>query len=980
MGRYVLTQTSFKAQVDNPCINTACLTDTNQTKTTPSICLVDGSGYIFRAFYALPMMTRADGTPVNAVYGFMNMLMNLVSENNCSHIVVVFDAKRKNYRNEIYPLYKENRKETPQELVPQFPLIRQASEVLNIPWIEMEGYEADDLIATYARIAKEKGWHTTVVSADKDLMQLMNEDVSLYDPMKKKYLTNEDVLNKFGVLPDKVTDVQSLMGDSTDNIPGATGIGPKTAASLINEFGSLENLINNISQIKNEKRRAILERDKEQILISQKLVTLATDAPVDTDLSIYRAKTPDLSLIEAFLIENRFKSLLGKIASWAKLRSQNVASNQAVDASSLFDKMDGVADTQPSEKQSSFNASKPFVIPTNYELVQDETALNRWVLALQKVPYFAIDTETTALDILNAKLVGISLSDKAGHACYIPVRHGGDDDNLAEADLFSFSTNNFHQREKQLPTQVVLKALAPLLKDNNIQKIGHNIKYDLHILAKEYGSDFEINNIQDTMVLSYVLYGASHGHGMDELAELYLNHTTIKYEDVCGSGKDKITFDALPLDKALNYAAEDADVTLRFYELFNPKLDEKLRFIYEQVDLPLVKILFEMEEKGIQVDTLQLQNLKHLFTQELNRLTDEIYALAGEEFNINSPMQLGQILFEKMGLPGGKKNAKGGYSTDVKVLETLAQNGHEIAKVALEYRSFSKLKSTYVDALLTLTDKDLRVHTSYMQTVTSTGRLSSTDPNLQNIPIKTEAGKEIRKAFIAKKGYKIVAADYSQIELRLMADVAGVKNLKASFMKNEDIHARTASQIFHVPLDEVTKDLRRNAKAINFGIIYGMSAFGLSAQLGISKQEAGNYIHAYFNEYPEIKTYMDETVQFATTNGYVLTPMGRKCYIRGIMDPKMRGIASRAAINAPIQGGAADIIKIAMQKVVAKLKEEQVDATLLLQVHDELVLEVKESDTQKVATLLKETMETAVQISVPLVVEVGIGDNWKDAH
>lgn len=929
------------------------------------------------------MMTRADGTPVNAVYGFMNMLMNLVSENKCSHIVVVFDAKRKNYRNEIYPLYKENRKETPQELVPQFPLIRQASEVLNIPWIEMEGYEADDLIATYARIAKEKGWHTTVVSADKDLMQLMNEDVSLYDPMKKKYLTNEDVLNKFGVLPDKVTDVQSLMGDSTDNIPGATGIGPKTAASLINEFGSLENLINNIAQIKNEKRRAILERDKEQILISQKLVTLATDAPVDTDLSIYKAKTPDLGLIEAFLTENRFKSLLGKIATWATLRSQSVANNQASEAlPQLFDttKEPETTNLGQTESQVPVTQEKTAVISTDYELVQDEGTLNKWVSTLQKAPYFAIDTETTALDILSAKLVGISLSDKQGHACYIPVRHGGEEVTPAVTDLFSFTSNDTPQREKQLPIQVVLKALAPLLKDKNIQKIGHNIKYDMHIFAKEYGADFEINNIQDTMLMSYVLHGASHGHGMDELAQLYLNHTTIQYEDVCGTGKDKITFDEVALDKALNYAAEDADITLRFYELFNPKLDDKLRFIYDQVDLPLVKILFDMEEKGIQIDTLQLQNLKHLFTQELNRLTDEIYTLAGEEFNINSPMQLGQILFEKMGLSGGKKNAKGGYSTDVKVLETLAQNGHEIAKIALEYRSFSKLKSTYVDALLTLADKAMRVHTSYMQTVTSTGRLSSTDPNLQNIPIKTEAGKEIRKAFVAKKGYKIVAADYSQIELRLMADVAGVQNLKTAFMKNEDIHARTASQIFHVPLDEVTKDLRRNAKAINFGIIYGMSAFGLSAQLGISKQDASNYINAYFGEYPEIKTYMDETVQFATTHGYVLTPMGRKCYIRGIMDPKMRGIASRAAINAPIQGGAADIIKIAMQKVVAKLKEAQVDATLLLQVHDELVLEVKEADTQKVAELLKETMETAVQVSVPLVVEVGIGDNWKDAH
>ena len=957
-----------KMQQDNVSHMNVIGCENNKTK---SICLVDGSGYIFRAFYALPIMTREDGTPVNAVYGFMNMLMNLVNENRCSHILVVFDAKRKNYRNDIFAAYKENRKETPPELVPQFPLIREASDVLNIPWIEMEGFEADDLIASYAKIATEKGWHTTVVSADKDLMQLMNDHVSLYDPMKKKLITNEDVLNKFGVLPNKVTDVQSLMGDSTDNIPGATGIGPKTAASLINEFGSLENLLNNLSQVKNEKRRAILERDKEQILISQKLVTLCTTAPVEEDLSIYSAKIPDLDKIKQFLTQNRFKSLLAKIATWSNDRTKLISDNKDED----------VPNNQVplSENKDNQEVKKPTLLKKKYELIQEEKDLERWVEKLKASSAFAIDTETTSLDILEAKLVGVSLSTDE-EACYIPVRHGGEEDD-APVDLFSFNPIETKKREKQISPKTVLKALLPLLKDKNIKKIGHNLKYDLHILTKEIPLDFDIESYEDTMVLSYVLNGANHGHGMDELAALYLNHTTIKYEDVCGTGKEKITFDQVPLEKALAYAAEDADITLELYKHFKEKLtDPKLQNIYYNVDLPLVKILFQMEEKGIQVDTLQLNNLKHYFTQELAVLTQKIYDLAGEEFNINSPMQLGHILFEKMALPGGKKNSKGGYSTDVKVLETLAAEGHEIAKTTLEYRSFSKLKSTYVDSLLTLTDKENRVHTSYMQTVTSTGRLSSTDPNLQNIPIKTEAGKEIRKAFVAKKGYKIVAADYSQIELRLMADVADIKNLKASFMHNEDIHARTASQIFNVPLEDVSKDLRRNAKAINFGIIYGMSAFGLANQLGISRQEAGNYINAYFKEYPEIKAYMDETTQFASTNGYVLTPMGRKCFIRGIMDPKMRGLATRAAINAPIQGGAADIIKIAMQKVVEKLKETSLDASLLLQVHDELVLEVKESDTQQVAALLKETMENAVTLSVPLVVEVDIADNWKDAH
>ncbi len=915
-----------------------------------TICLVDGSGYIFRAFYALPIMTRADGTPVNAVYGFMNMLMNLVSENRCSHIVVVFDAKRKNFRNDIFSAYKENRKETPPELVPQFPLIRKASEILNIPWIEMEGYEADDLIATYSQIATKKGWHTTIVSADKDLMQLMSDTVSLYDPMKKKIITNEDVLNKFGVLPEKVTDVQSLMGDSTDNIPGATGIGPKTAAALINEFGSLENLLNNINTIKNEKRRAILERDKDQILISQKLVTLNNQAPVSEDLSAFKAKEPHIETIEQFLIENNFKSLLAKISNWSISRKNDVA-----------------------------EITKKTLIEKKYSLIQTKEDLEKWIDQIHQKKLFAIDTETTSLNTQEAKIVGISLSTEPGLACYIPLEHGKKE--VASTDLFSFN-EPIKKQENQLDKNFVLSKIAPLLKDEAIKKIGHNIKYDLHILANEYKDQpFEINNIEDTMILSYVLNGVEHGHGMDELASLYLDYTTIKYQDVCGTGKDKITFDEVELDKALDYAAEDADITLRLYHTLNEKLtNADLKKIYSDIEMPLVQILFNMERAGIKVDSSHLNSLKTFFAQEINRLTEEIYALAGEEFNINSPAQLGNILFEKMGLQGGKKGSKGTYSTDVKVLESLAEEGHEIAKTMLEYRSVAKLKSTYVDALLGLTDKQSRVHTSYMQTTTSTGRLSSTDPNLQNIPIKNNAGKEIRKAFIAKPGYKIVAADYSQIELRLMADVANIKNLKQSFLNNEDIHTRTAAQIFNTPIDEVSSDLRRQAKAINFGIIYGMSAFGLSNQLGISRTDAAKYIDAYLKEYPEIKDYMDQTIHFAVQNGYVLTPFKRKCFIRGITDPKTKGLASRAAINAPIQGGAADIIKMAMIQVSKKLKESQLDATLLLQVHDELVLEVKEDHVEEIKTLLKQTMENAVQLSVPLIVEVGVADNWKDAH
>lgn len=919
-------------------------------KSNKSLCLVDGSGYIFRAFYALPMMTRPDGTPVNAVYGFLNMLMNLVSENRCSHIVVVFDAKRKNFRNDIFSAYKENRKETPPELVPQFPLIRQASEVLNIPWIELEGYEADDLIATYAKIASDQGWCTTVVSADKDLMQLMNDHVSLYDPMKKKIITNEDVLNKFGVLPDKVTDVQSLMGDSTDNIPGATGIGPKTAAALINEFGSLENLLANIPDIKNEKRRMILERDKDQILISQKLVTLDNQAPVSSDLSIFKAKEPQIEKIEPFLIENNFKSLLAKISNWSVSRTNDIV-----------------------------EIKKRETVEKKYSLVQTKEELNTWIQRINQQQLFAIDTETTSLNTQEAKIVGISLATEEGLACYIPLRHGKKEEQ--SNDLFSFN-QPIKKHENQLDVNYVLNELSPLLKNANIKKIGHNIKYDMHILANEYQNQpFEIQNIEDTMVLSYVLNGVEHGHGMDELASIYLDYTTIKYQDVCGSGKDKITFDEVELDKALDYAAEDADITLRLYHNLYKKLNNPdLKKIYSDIEIPLVQILFEMERAGIKVDCNHLSTLKIFFAQEINRLTTQIYELAGEEFNINSPAQLGNILFEKMGLQGGKKGSKGTYSTDVKVLESLAEEGHEIAKTMLEYRSVSKLKSTYVDALLGLTDKQSRVHTSYMQTVTSTGRLSSTDPNLQNIPIKNQAGKEIRKAFIAKPGYKLVAADYSQIELRLMADVADIKNLKQSFLNNEDIHTRTAAQIFNTPIDEVSADLRRQAKAINFGIIYGMSAFGLSNQLGISRTEAGKYIEAYLKEYPEIKEYMDKTTNFAVQHGYVLTPFKRKCFIRGITDPKTKGLASRAAINAPIQGGAADIIKMAMIKVIKELKKSTLDATLLLQVHDELVLEVKDEHVNEIKNLLKNAMENVVQLSVPLVVEVGVADNWKDAH
>ncbi len=913
---------------------------------THTICLVDGSGYIFRAFYALPMMNRADGTPVNAVFGFIKMLMNLIKENGCEHIVVVFDAKRKNFRNDIYAAYKENRSETPPELIPQFALIRQATEAFNIPWIEKEGFEADDLIATYARIATEKGWHTRIISGDKDLMQLMSDTVSLYDPLKRKELTTEDVMAKFGVTPDKVIDVQSLMGDSTDNIPGATGIGPKTAAELITAFGDLDTLLNHLEEIPQPKRREGLIRDKDQILISKQLVSLDKYVPVDEDLSVFKLNAPNYEQILDCLIQNGFNSLIEKAKIWVNAQKSDT---------------DSIPQKDPI-----------------YECVQDEERLKVWIEKIKTHKIVAIDTETNSLNPFEANLVGFSLSCTEGEACYVPLRHGGDETDTP-LDLFSFQSP---ARPRQISVSQAMTLLRPILEDKTILKIGHNIKYDMHILSREIGPTFKITPIQDTMLMSYSLYGTAHGHGMDELAQLYLKHTTIKYRDICGTGRSQITFDQAELADATKYAAEDADITFRLYHLFAPRLmDSEANKIHNFFDLPLIQILFKMEQRGVMIDKEQLKRLNTYFDTQLTDLTKIIHELAGEEFNINSPTQLGVILFEKMGEKGGKKGSNGAWKTDIKVLEKLSENGNELAKKIIDYRSFSKLKGTYVDALLTLLyPNHKRVHTSFSLTSTNTGRLASSDPNLQNIPIRSEAGKEIRKAFIAKAGYKLLCADYSQIELRLMADFADVKLLREALIKGEDIHTSTASQVFGIPLEEVDADTRRRAKAINFGIVYGISAFGLSNQLGISRTEAKQYIDAYMGKYPEIKAYMDKTIAYAHEHEYVVTPFGRKCYVYGINDKMLRSFAERAAINAPIQGGAADIIKMAMIKVDKEIKKSDLDINLLLQVHDELIFEVADRDVQKASELIKNVMENVVQLSIPLITEVGVADNWKDAH
>lgn len=929
-----------------------------------TVCLVDGSGYIFRAFYALPAMTRSDGTPVNAVYGFMNMMMNLAQDNLCSHIVVVFDAQRRNFRNDIYPAYKQNRRETPPDLIPQFPLIRRAVEALNIPWIDQEGFEADDLIATYARLATDRGWSARVISADKDLMQLKRPGVSVYDPMKKKTMTDEDVIKKFGVLPDQITDVQALMGDAIDNVPGATGVGPKTAAQLITTFGTLENLLSRLDEVPREKLRESLRRDKEQILISKKLVVLDEHVPVAASLDDFATRSPQPDKIRSFLQENNFISLQKRLPGWLQQWAAGTGCAVVSDP--------GSTDHVPQPENTPVENIAP--LKPAYDLIQDERALQNWIAQIGD--RVAIDTETTSLDVHTARLVGFSLGLDGGRACYVPLEHGPD--HVSGGDLFSFSAE---PRPQQIPLQRALMLLKPVLENPAIVKIGHNIKYDMHILLRAYGGHLNLAPIEDTMVMSSVLNGTRHGHGMDELAGIYLHHTTIKYTEVCGTGKGQVPFNRVPLPVARDYAAEDADITFRLYQVFSSRLEQDdPAHIYRNYDLPLIPVLCQMEQAGILVNEQRLFEAGVAFTRKLEMLTRDIYAAAGEEFNINSPAQLGVILFEKQGLPGGKRGANGSWTTDVKVLETLATGGSELAKLVLEYRGYAKLKSTYVDALLGLAVRDKRIHTTFSLTATNTGRLASSDPNLQNIPVRSEAGKEIRRAFVARSGYKLVCADYSQIELRLMAEVAGVAALKKSFAENEDIHARTASQIFHIPLAEIDADTRRRAKAINFGIIYGISAFGLSNNLGIPRAEAKAYIDAYFEQYPEIKTYMHQTEQFALANGYVLTPFGRRCFIHGLENGRTRSFALRAAINAPIQGGAADIIKRAMLALAARLKQTPLDCTLLLQVHDELVFEVAEADVPVARDIIKSVMENAVRLSVPLVADVGVGDNWKEAH
>ena len=896
-------------------------------------------------------MTRGDGTPVNAVYGFTTMLMKLLADTDADRICVVFDKARKTFRSDIYPDYKAHRPPPPDELIPQFELVREATRALNVAQIDMDGFEADDLIATYTRLARENGARVTIVSSDKDLMQLVGDGVEMFDAMKNRVIGPKEVEEKFGVGPDKVVDVQALAGDSSDNVPGVQGIGVKTAAQLIHEYGDLDTLLERAGEIKQPKRRQRLIEEADNARVSRDLVRLRDDAPVETTLDTFAKQEPDPDTLLGFLREQAFKSLLAKV--------------------------EGQLGTA-----SSAEATAPVagLGKAEYLLVTEPAELARWVAEAHDAGVVAVDTETTSLDAMRAELVGFSLCITPERACYVPLAH------KQGAAQGGFDFGDGHGGggtglvPGQMPEKEGLQLLRELLADDSVLKVGHNIKYDIQVLAKY---DIPVHPVDDTMVLSYVLEGGLHGHGMDELARLHFDHESIKYKDLVGTGKNQVTFDFVPLEAARDYAAEDALVTLQLHRLLKPRLlAERMVTVYETLERPLIPILESMERAGIKVDAGALKTLSDDFARRLADLEGEIHKLAGRDFNVGSPKQLGEILFDEMGLEGGKKGKTGAYSTGAGVLEDLAAQGHDLPARVLDWRQLAKLKSTYTDALIGQVNPDTgRVHTSFAMTATSTGRLASSDPNLQNIPVRTEEGRKIRRAFVPEPGFTLLSADYSQIELRLLAHVADIEALKDAFHAGLDIHAMTASEVFGVPVEGMDPAVRRRAKAINFGIIYGISAFGLANQLGIGRGEAAGYIDAYFERFPGIRAYMDRTKEEAK-QGFVTTLFGRKCHVKGILDknPQARGFAERAAINAPIQGGAADIIKRAMARLPAALSEAGLSARMLLQVHDELVFEVLEGETDETAALVRGVMEGAASLQVPLVVDVGTGTNWDEAH
>ncbi|NCO86436.1 MAG: DNA polymerase I [Rhodobacterales bacterium] len=921
--------------------------------------LIDGSAYIFRAYHALPPLTRkSDGLPVGAVSGFCNILWNEITRDGGqdapTHIAVIFDHSAKTFRNALYPLYKANRPELPEDLRPQFPLTRQATRAFNVACIEIENYEADDIIATLARQAVEAGGRVTIISSDKDLMQLVGDAVQMRDPMKDKVIDRDGVIEKFGVGPERVVDVQALAGDSVDNVPGAPGIGIKTAALLINEFGDLESLLARAGEIRQDKRRQTLIDNADQIRLSKQLVQLDAQTPLDFGLDTLEVRVPDPAALLGFLNEMEFRSITRRVA----------------------DRL-GVA--VPVVAEPAMPAVTPEAAPAipfdhaAYEAVTDAAALQVWLDRAYERGHVAVDTETTSLDEMRAELVGISLCVTAGQACYIPLGHKA----AASGDLFGSDA----RAEGQMEMAEALALLKPLLEDASILKIGQNMKYDAKIFAR---LGIDVAPIDDTMLMSYAMHAGLHNHGMDALSDRYLGHNPIEIKSLLGGGKGAITFDRVPVADAVRYAAEDADVTLRLWEAFRPQLHRaRVTTVYETLERPLVPVLARMEMAGIRVDRDTLSRMSNAFAQKMAGLEAEIHQVAGRAFNVGSPKQLGEILFDEMGLPGGTKGKTGAYATGADVLEDLATE-HALPGLVLDWRQLSKLKSTYTDALQDHINPDTgRVHTSYSIAGANTGRLASTDPNLQNIPVRSEEGRRIREAFVAEPGKVLVSLDYSQIELRILAHVAGIDTLKAAFREGHDIHAMTASEMFGVPLDQMTPDIRRQAKAINFGVIYGISGFGLARNLRIPRGEAQGFIDRYFERFPGIRAYMDDTVAYAKAHGHVVTLFGRKIHTPEInAKGPTAGFAKRAAINAPIQGTAADVIRramIRMDRAIAGLP-----AKMLLQVHDELLFEVDEGAAEALIGVARDVMQDAampaVRLDVHLTVEAGQGPNWAQAH
>ena len=923
----------------------------NKIKKTDHLYLIDGSGYIFRAYYALPPLTRkSDGLPVGAVSGFCSMLFKLLEDSKSNenlqkptHFAVIFDSARKTFRNKIYSEYKANRSEAPDDLAPQFEYIRKSVMAFNLPSVDLPNYEADDLIATYTEQILAKGAKVTIVSSDKDLMQLYRKDVRLFDPMKNKFITPEDISNKFGVDSTKVIDVQSLAGDSSDNVPGVPGIGVKTAAELINKYGTLEKLLKNAHEIKQNKRRESLIVNKDKAIISKKLVTLIKDVPVEKKIEEFQLKEIDKKKLYKFLREMEFNRLLGSVIStYGEPELERIAT-----------------EIIPQQKKQKMNKN-------NYYLIKNENEIDEWINEAEEAGELAIDTETSSLDAHQASLVGISLSTKIGKACYIPIGH---------------------KFEGCLKKESVIKKLKPLLEDKSVKKIGQNIKFDFIVLFKQ---GINMNSMEDTMLMSYVLDAGKNRHNMDTLSEIHLQHKTISFKEIVGTGKKEINFSDVALDKAMEYAAEDADITYRLYKIFSKSLKlEKLTNIYEIFEKPLIKILAFMEIEGIKIDYKFLKTLSTKFEKKINELEKKIFKISKKEFNIASPKQLGEIIYNDLKIAVLKRTKKGSFATNAIVLEDLAFKGHKFPQLVLDWRQMSKLKNTYSDALpVHINPTTKRVHTSFLLAATTTGRLASSDPNLQNIPIKSEDGRDIRKAFVAEKGFTLISADYNQIEMRILADLADVKELKKAFKNNEDIHTLTASQVFDVDIKKVDQDMRRKAKAINFGIIYGISQYGLAKQIKVSNHEADEFLKAYFSRFPEIEVYMENTKKFCRKSGYVNNIFGRRSHFNGINDKNfnVRNFQERAAINAPIQGSASEIMRLAMIRLNQKFDSLKDNKTkILLQIHDELIFEVPVKEAKTVTKIIEEEMKSVTQsemhsFSTTLTVDVNIGDNWGALH